>query len=84
VRSVLRERRRIRDRVIEQHAERRKADRAPQVRGDDEKRDDSGHRELRPYRDLTGLLDDGEAAWQVVVARHRQCGAPDARDQRKQ
>ena len=70
--SVLRERRRIRDRVVEKDTERGEADRTAQIRRHDQQSDDTGHRQLRPCRDLMALLDDGEPTRQVAVARHRE------------
>ena len=82
--GVLRERRRVRDGVIEQHTERREADSTPEVRRHDEERDDAGNRELRTRGNVLPLLDGRKTARKIAVARHSERGAADAGDQRKE
>ncbi len=66
----------VRDRVVDEHAERREADRAAQVGGEHEQHDDDAERQLRMIRHAVARMHRRKPLREVAVARHRErpCG----------
>ena len=77
-------RRGVGDEVVEQHPERREADRAAQVGGQHQDHDDGGDGELGAVRHPEPRVYGVQPAGQVALARHRQPGPPEPGDQREQ
>ena len=80
----LREGRRVRDRVVGQHPERREADRTSQVGGEHEHGDSGRDSKSGVVGNAIRGMDRREPARKVAVPRHREARAPDARDQCQQ